>query len=70
MAPNVNIAQLSAVERLALIEEIWDSLEQDDIPLTDAQREEVDRRLDDLEKDPSRGIPWEDVIQRIRNRRR
>lgn len=70
MSSIVDITRLSAAERLALIEEIWDSLELDDIPLTDAQREELDRRLDDLEKDPSRGIPWEDVIQRIRNRRR
>jgi len=30
-------------------------------PLTDAQRMELDRRLDRLMQDPGRTIPWEEV---------
>jgi putative addiction module component (TIGR02574 family) len=47
-----------------------DSLRPEDVPVTDAQREELDRRLDDLEGDPDLGIPWDEVLRRIRERGR
>ena len=55
--PNVDIKTLTPEERLTLLEEIWDSLEPEDVPMTDAQRAELDRRLDDLERDRDLGIP-------------
>jgi len=70
----LDIEKLSADERLELMEELWDSLrkEPSSVPLTPAQEEELDRRLDDLETDIERGkplgIPWDEVLQRIRNR--
>jgi putative addiction module component (TIGR02574 family) len=66
----IDISKLSPDERLHLLEEIWDSLVDDPnaVPLTDAQREELDRRLDDLEAESPVGIPWQDVLDRIRNR--
>ena len=42
----------------------------EEIPLTEAQRTELDRRLDDLEADSDLGIPWEEVLRRIRGRSR
>lgn len=55
---SVDIKSLSPEERLALIEEIWDSLDQDDVPVTDAQRAELDRRSADLDRDIERlGAP-------------
>jgi putative addiction module component (TIGR02574 family) len=70
--PALNIADLSPEERLRLIEELWDSLSAKPraIPLTNAQREELDRRLDDLESSGPEGIPWEEVLQQIRSRPR
>ena len=68
MAANVDIKSLTVEERLSLIGEIWDSLTPDAVPLTDAQRAELDRRLDDLERDPAAGIPWSDVLRKIRDR--
>lgn len=70
MASNVEIENLTADERLALLGEIWDSLSPEDVPITDAQRVELDRRLDDLEGDSNLGIPWDEVLRRIRNRPR
>jgi putative addiction module component (TIGR02574 family) len=66
----IDIANLSAEERLRLLEELWDSLAgtPEAIPLTSAQREELDRRLDELDRDGPAGIPWEEVLRRIRNR--
>ena len=67
---NIDIESLTPEERLDLMEKLWDSLEPEDIPLSDAQRRELDRRLDDLESDSALGIPWEDVLRQIRARQR
>jgi len=63
--PAIDIGRLSPEQRLRLLEQIWDSLSDDDVPLTSAQREELDRRLDDLDRDGPRGIPWEEVLDRL-----
>jgi putative addiction module component (TIGR02574 family) len=70
--PALNIDALSPDERLRLIEELWESLSEKPaaVPLTDAQREELDRRLDDLERSGPEGIPWEQVLRQIRSRPR
>ena len=68
----LDIASLTPEERLSLLEELWDSLAAvpDAIPLTEAQRAELDQRLDDLERDGPIGIPWDEVLSRIRSRGR
>jgi putative addiction module component (TIGR02574 family) len=68
--PALNIGDLSPEERLRLIEQLWDSLSETPgtIPLTNAQREELDRRLDDLESSGPEGIPWDQVLEQIRPR--
>ena len=37
--PAMDIEHFTPEERLALIERLWDSLSEDDVPLTEAQRE-------------------------------
>ena len=70
--PALNIDSLSPKERLRLIEELCESLSEspEALTLTDAQREELDRRLNDLERSGPQGIPWEEVLQQIRTRPR
>ncbi len=70
--PGLDIAALSPEERLGLLEQLWDSLatQPEAVPLTDAQRAELDRRLDDLEAEGPVGIPWDEVLGRIRSRNR
>ena len=63
--PAIDIGRMSPEQRLRLLEQLWDSLSDDDVPLTPAQREELDRRLDDLEREGPRGIPWEEVLDRL-----
>ena len=63
--PAINIRKLSPEERLRLLEQLWDSLSDDDVPLTPAQREELDRRLDELDREGPGGIPWEEVNENI-----
>ena len=64
----IDIAKLSPNERLALLEQLWDSLSSEAIPMTDAQTKELDRRLDELDREGPVGIPWSEVLERIRNR--
>lgn len=64
----IDIAKLSAEERLDLLEQLWDSLSPDAIPMTEAQKAELDRRLDELDREGPIGIPWNEVLDRIRNR--
>jgi len=67
---SIDIASLSLEERLRLLDELWESLsaKPEALPLTTAQREELDRRLDDLDREGPVGIPWEEVLGRIRKR--
>jgi putative addiction module component (TIGR02574 family) len=66
--PNIDIDGLSRDERLDLIQELWDSLAlaQADLTLTDDQRDELDRRLDEMDSDQNLGIPWDQVLKQIR----
>jgi putative addiction module component (TIGR02574 family) len=66
----VDIASLSTEERLRLLEELWESLRTtpERVPLTTAQREELDERLDELDREGPTGIPWEEVFRNIRSR--
>jgi putative addiction module component (TIGR02574 family) len=36
--------------------------------LTNSQREELDRRLDEVDRDGPSGIPWEEVLRRLRSK--
>jgi putative addiction module component (TIGR02574 family) len=65
-----DIANLSFEERLRLLDKLWESLSRtpEAIPLTEAQREELDRRLNELDREGPVGIPWDDVLARIRGR--
>lgn len=59
----LGIDKLSRDERLELVQEIWDSIavEDDTIPLSQAQRQELDRRLAAHRANPNAAIDWEDV---------
>ena len=48
------LARLTTPERLALIAQLWDSIENEQLPLTAAQQTELDRRLATLEADGMR----------------
>jgi putative addiction module component (TIGR02574 family) len=55
------IANLTAAEKAELLDEVWQSLEADALTLTDAQRAELDSRIERLEQSPADVIPWEKV---------
>jgi putative addiction module component (TIGR02574 family) len=55
--------------RLQLMEELWESIarEPEAITLTDAQKAELDRRIEEHEKNPDRGEEWTKVFARLRS---
>jgi putative addiction module component (TIGR02574 family) len=65
----IEIEKLSTEERLRLIEELWESLRRQPgtLPLTEAQRKELDHRLDELDRGETETIPWDEVKRRLRN---
>jgi putative addiction module component (TIGR02574 family) len=61
------IRDLTIAERVALIEQIWDSIFEDQakFELTDVQKAELDRRLALRDASPDSRSDWADVKQRI-----
>lgn len=68
-APKLDYSRLSAPERLRLVEELWDSLTPDQVPLTSAQAEELDRREAIHNTAPGRGQPWREALDEIERQR-
>lgn len=61
------ILDLSVAERIQLVEDVWDSIaaEREELPLTEEDRQQIDRRLADLEANPGIGRPWAEVKARL-----
>ena len=66
MGVPINIASLTIEERLELIEQLWDSIEDERIELSPAQLAELERRLANF--DPSKAMPAEEFEESLRSR--
>lgn len=62
-----DILELGVDERVKLAQDIWDSVAEhpESIPVTPAQRAELDRRLEEFERDPDSGSDWTQTRRRI-----
>ena len=67
---NTKFSKLPLEERIRLVEDLWDSIaaDQQALPLTSEQQAELDRRLDEYERDGDPGRPVEEVIAEIRKK--
>lgn len=63
------ILELPVGDRLQLVQDIWDSIYANPelLPVTDAQQEELDHRLDNYARQ-TEGKPWADLRQRLLDR--
>ena len=61
--------KLSRAERLQLVEDLWDSIVQEDAELavSEEKRAELRRRKERFFQHPSSGRTWEQVKQRARS---
>jgi putative addiction module component (TIGR02574 family) len=60
------LLELTPAERIQLAEDLWDSIEPGELPpLTQEQQREIERRIADHARDPSRVSSWDDVKARL-----
>lgn len=64
------IRRLSLSEKLALVEEIWESISDDptSIPVSEAQLAEARQRLVAHDANPRTAIPWDEAEKRLRSK--
>lgn len=62
------IKSLSLEDRIHLVQAIWDSIAAEQVhpDLTDAQKQELDRRINAYDTDPQNVLTWEEVKAAIR----
>jgi putative addiction module component (TIGR02574 family) len=65
-----SIFKLGRAERLQLVEDLWDSIAEEDaqLPVPEWKREELKQRKQRFAQHPSSGRTWEQVKQRARSR--
>ena len=65
------IAALSIEDRILLVQAIWDSIaaEQAYPDLTELQKQELDYRINDYEKNPDNVLTWEEIKASIKRQR-
>jgi putative addiction module component (TIGR02574 family) len=61
--------RLSPRDRLQLIEVLWDTLLEEDLPVTAEDRALLDARVADMESNPDDQSPWSEVKTRLEQRR-
>jgi len=62
------IFKLGRAERLQLVEDLWDSIAEEDaqLPVPEWKREELRQRKERFSRHPSSGRTWEQIKQRAR----
>ncbi|MEG4534524.1 addiction module protein [Microcoleus sp. D2_18a_D3] len=65
------IVALSVQERIRLVQAILDSIAAEQVhpDLTDFQKQEIDRRIDDYEANPDNVLTWEEVKASVKARK-
>lgn len=66
------VESLPIGDRIRLVQDVWDRLgnQGSELELTEEMKAELDRRVEELDRNPEAGIPWEVVkaraLERIR----
>jgi putative addiction module component (TIGR02574 family) len=66
--PAIDYSHMTTAEKIDLIGEIWNTIDPDDVPLTDAQAAELDHRLALLDEHPEEGRDAFEVSAELRQR--
>jgi putative addiction module component (TIGR02574 family) len=64
------LLRLPRADRLQMVDLLLDSLDEADLPLTEKQIAECERELAEHRSDPSGALPWPEVKEWLRSRRR
>ncbi len=65
-----SVFDLTPPEKLQLVEDLWDDLAKtpENIPLLDWQKEELDKRIAEVEENPDSLLTWKEVKASIRSK--
>ena len=65
------ILQLSVAERIQIVEDIWDSISEspESLSLSEADKLELDKRLESYKENPNAGIKWETLKKNLSENR-
>ncbi|MGH7029354.1 MAG: addiction module protein [Stellaceae bacterium] len=63
-----DLGRLSPRQRLDLIEWLWDSLDDEHVPVTAAQCDELEHRVASFDEDRDSGITWQELRSVLRKR--
>ncbi len=55
------MARLSPEQKADLIDQLWASWDQESLQLSNAQRAELDRRLEDMKTNPDEELSWQEL---------
>ncbi|MFT5754312.1 MAG: putative addiction module component (TIGR02574 family) [Flavobacterium sp.] len=64
-----DIDKFSTAEKIALAEELWDSVAKEDIEISDEVKQELDYRLSLVEEDKTEYYTWDEVKAHLKNLR-
>ena len=56
-------------EKILLAEELWESVSKEKLELSDAMKQELDRRISLVEEDKTECYTWEDVKNTLKKNR-
>ena len=57
------VKKLSIPDRILLVDEIWDTIAEENqaFELTEAQKRELDRRINSIKANPGQGRTWDEI---------
>lgn len=66
---STSVFDLSPAEKLQLVEDLWDDLPTvpEAIPVHEWQKQELERRKTNLQRNPVAALSWEETKRRIRS---
>ncbi len=66
------IFELSVAEKIQIVEDIWDSISNapEELSLTEAEKLELDKRLESYKQNPDEGIEWETLKKNLSQNKR
>jgi putative addiction module component (TIGR02574 family) len=63
-----SILKLSVEEKVNAIEAIWNSIEEDSLPVTDDELSIARERYEEYLKNPNDVIPWEEARKKLKEK--
>jgi putative addiction module component (TIGR02574 family) len=62
-----DILELSVAEKIQIVEDIWDSISKhpEQLPVSEAEKIELDKRLESYKQNPNEGIEWETLKKNL-----